>query len=210
MFEKTGNAACTASLIQPFATSLPVVRASCHELFGERQLASALVVATKSKSERGESGKLTLACIVCSQPLKPSGNRVLRCTYCGVAEPRHFICPEQHYVCETCRVTTPTSLILHTHIAPTTRDAFAVADLLTRRAATGPASPGHPIIVPAVLSTACRNAGLPRISEANLRLASGYASRPPLGACASWGAATGSEICHSPNPDAGDETSGDQ
>jgi hypothetical protein len=145
---------------------------------------------------------LALACIVCNQPLKPAGNRVLLCAYCEENEPSHFTCPEQHCVCETCRVTTPTSLILRTYIASTTRDPFALADLLMKHAAIGPAGPGHHLIVPAVLSTACRNAGLPGISEANLRLALRYASCPPLGACASWGAAAGSGICHSPNLEA--------
>lgn len=111
------------------------------------------------------------ACIVCDRPLKPAGKCVPHCTYCGEVEPSDFTCREQHYVRETCRVARPTSPILRTCIAPTTRDPFAVADLLMKHPAIGPAGLEHHLIVPTVLLVACRNAGLPGISEMNLRLA---------------------------------------
>ena len=139
---------------------------------------------------------MTLACIACNQPLKPAGNRALLCTCRGEAESGDLTCPEQHYVCETCRVTTSTSLILRTCIASTAREPSALADLLMKHPTKDRAGPGHRLIVAAVLFAPWRNAGLPGISKANLGLALRHASRPPLDACAS------SWICHLPNLEA--------
>jgi hypothetical protein len=131
-------------------------------------------------------GQVGYACPFCGQVLKQSGGEAV-CAYCGDLAAGDWVCPQGHYICETCRLASPRELIAIACGRSGSTNPREIADLIMRHPNWHDHGPAHHLLVAPVLLTALGNAGrLPGAADllsAALKRSDGI----PLGACASRG-----------------------
>jgi len=128
-----------------------------------------------------------LTCIFCGEPLSICQAR-RECTFCGALELADHSCPRGHYVCEACRLSTPTELIRRTCKTTRERDPIALATLLMRSPAIRIHGPEHHLLAACAPLAALRNDGVRGIDEGSIDTAIARARHVPLGVCGLWGA----------------------
>jgi hypothetical protein len=127
------------------------------------------------------------SCVVCGKMLHETAGETLQCTYCGQREKSDFTCENNHYVCEPCRICTPTEIIHKTCLACPLDDPLSLANLLMHHPAFPMFGPEHHLLVPAILLTVAHNAGHEVALDSLLRRSMKRAARFGLGSCASMG-----------------------
>ncbi len=127
-------------------------------------------------------------CMLCGTELNHLERAVVaKCTYCGGSETSYFICPEGHFVCNSCHA--KEALLNLTHYCLTTKATQPIQMLeeLMQHPSVALHGPEHHAIVPAVLVTAYRNL-TGNLSEEQILEAIRRGSRIPGGYCGIYGA----------------------
>ncbi len=114
-----------------------------------------------------------LPCVVCGKVPYETEGKILSCSYCGQSESSDLACEDDHYLCESCRICTPTEIIHRTCIASTSNNPLQLANLLMHHPAISIFGPEHHFLASAVLLAVAHNAG----SEMNLETRLGQAAK---------------------------------
>jgi hypothetical protein len=126
-------------------------------------------------------------CLVCDKLMLRSA-QISECSFCGKAETADYRCPDGHYVCEECRLSTAEQLVKKTCERTKETDPSKIADLLMKHPAIPMYGTEHHYLVSCVTLAAMRNLGLVDIGPREFDKAADLAKIPPLGSCALWGA----------------------
>jgi hypothetical protein len=110
------------------------------------------------------------------------------CSYCGRSEVADYQCPDGHYVCEECRLSTAEQLVKTTCNHTKETDPLKIADLLMKHPAIPMHGTEHHYLASCAVLASMRNLGLSEIDPAQIDRAAALAKVPPLGSCALWGA----------------------
>jgi hypothetical protein len=139
-------------------------------------------------SKAGEASfHYALPCVVCNKLMMPS-KHMSECTFCGKNETADYQCPDDHYVCEECRILTAESLVKKTCQHTKETDPSKIANLLMKHPAIPTYGTEHHYLVSCATLAAMRNLGLVEIGPREFDKAASLAKIPPLGSCALWGA----------------------
>jgi MoaA/NifB/PqqE/SkfB family radical SAM enzyme/SAM-dependent methyltransferase len=151
-------------------------------------------------------------CMVCSAPLVYlDAPAPVRCHYCGRTADAQARCGAGHYVCDDCHAVDAIDAIRSICRATEERDMVALLRLLRDHPAVPVHGPEHHALVPAVVVTAARNAGLP-LDDSHLETALARGRTVAGGACAflgvcgaATGIATGFSVILGVNPYRGEQ-----
>jgi hypothetical protein len=127
-------------------------------------------------------------CILCNELMLPAQGMIAECSFCGKREKADYVCPNEHYVCEECRIASSDSIIKRVCEATRERDPVKIAVLLMKHPAIPMHGPQHHYLVSCVLLAALRNIGGFEIDSSMFEMAIARGRRVPLGSCGLWGA----------------------
>ena len=125
-------------------------------------------------------------CVVCDKAML-SSEEITECSFCGKTEKVDYRCPDGHYVCEECRLSTAQDLVKRTCKYTKEKDPAKIADLLMKHPAIPIYGVEHHYLTSCVLLAAMRNLGLFEINSSKIDKAIIMARMVPLGSCALWG-----------------------
>ncbi len=126
-------------------------------------------------------------CLVCDK-LTVRFEQISECSFCGKSETADYQCPDGHYVCEECRISTAEQLVKNTCKHTKETDPAKIANLLMKHPAIPMYGIEHHYLVSCVTLAAMRNLGLADTGPREFDKAATLAKIPPLGSCALWGA----------------------
>jgi hypothetical protein len=125
-------------------------------------------------------------CIVCGRRLfSPSGEAV--CSFCGKKEKADYVCPDGHYVCESCRLTSGEELIKKTCEATQLTDPMEIALLLMKHPAIPIHGSENHLVTAYSLLAALRNTGKASIGKREFERIAQRLRKASQGICGSWG-----------------------
>jgi hypothetical protein len=125
-------------------------------------------------------------CIVCGNPLfSPTGEAL--CSFCGKRERADYVCPDGHYVCETCRLASAQDLVWKTCEASNEKDPMQIALLLMKHPAIPLHGSENHLVTVYSLLTALRNSGDVPVGESEFHKANQRVKKASHGICGSWG-----------------------
>lgn len=125
-------------------------------------------------------------CVVCGKEMFSSA-AVTVCSYCGKRERADYVCPNGHYVCEACRLASPTDLVRNTCEASNETDPMRIAVLLMKHPAIPLHGSENHLVTAFSLLTALRNSGGVRVGKDEFHKAHQRVKRASHGICGSWG-----------------------
>jgi len=152
----------------------------------QTQLDGAESVNTKKTSIEAPSDE-SFQCPVCNKVMLRS-EQTSTCSYCGKSEVADYQCPDGHYVCEECRLSTAEQLIKTTCNHTKETDPLKIANLLMKHPAIPMHGTEHHYLASCATLASMRNLGLFDIDPLQIDKAAALARLPPLGSCALWGA----------------------
>jgi len=127
-------------------------------------------------------------CTVCGAPLEYLRvAQAARCHFCGRELLTSARCTAGHFVCDGCHAEDAIEVIRRICLGSSELDMVALLRSIRAHPAVPPHGPEHHVLVPAVVVTAARNAGLP-LGEAHLETAVERGRTIAGGACAFMGA----------------------
>jgi hypothetical protein len=126
-------------------------------------------------------------CLVCDKVMLRS-EQTSTCSYCGKSEVADYQCPDGHYVCEECRLSTAEQLVKTTCNHTKEADPLKIANLLMKHPAISMHGTEHHYLTSCAILASMRNLGLFDIDPIQIDKAAALARMPPLGSCALWGA----------------------
>jgi len=109
------------------------------------------------------------------------------CIFCGQKEETTLLCPDNHYVCEECRVATQSEIIERTYMNTEFTDPFEIANLIMHHPSFNEHGVEHHELVAPVILAAIRNKGA-KISDYKIKLSMKKVKNIPYGACGTMGA----------------------
>lgn len=110
------------------------------------------------------------------------------CIYCGAREHTYFRCPEGHYVCNQCHSKEALIKITNYCLNTDSTNPMAMLEDLMADSSVAMHGPEHHAMVPAVLTTAYRNATGGKVQETDILEAIRRGSKVPGGYCGIYGA----------------------
>jgi hypothetical protein len=125
-------------------------------------------------------------CIVCGQQLL-AGTGEATCSYCGKKEEADYICPEDHYVCETCRLASAEDVITTTCETIKQIDPMAIALLLMKHPAIPIHGSENHLVAAYSLLTALKNTGKTAVGTREYERVAQRVGKASGGICGSWG-----------------------
>ncbi|HZW83681.1 MAG TPA: DUF5714 domain-containing protein, partial [Candidatus Deferrimicrobium sp.] len=127
-------------------------------------------------------------CMVCGLELKHLNQAIQsRCIYCGNNEASYFICPEGHFVCNTCHANEAMLNLSRYCLTSKSTNPLEMLEELMQHSSVAMHGPEHHAIIPAVLVTAYRNL-TGKLSEEAILEAIRRGSKIPGGYCGIYGA----------------------
>ena len=109
------------------------------------------------------------------------------CSFCRKTEKADYVCEEGHYICESCRLASPETLVRKVCGTTKETDPMKVVLLLMKHPALQMHGPEHHYLVSCVLLAALRNLGRFEINDSALDEAITRGKRVLLGSCGLWG-----------------------
>ncbi len=97
-------------------------------------------------------------CSLCGAELL-EGTGLQTCTYCGIKEEGDWLCPQDHYVCESCRTARAHEIIERVALTTTDPDPVGIAELIMKHPTFSAHGPAHHLVVAPVILAALRNQG---------------------------------------------------
>jgi hypothetical protein len=125
-------------------------------------------------------------CVICGKPLR-STSEAIACSFCGKTEKADYVCEEGHYVCESCRLASPETLVRKVCAVTKETDPMKVVLLLMKHPAVQMHGPEHHYIVSCALLAALRNLGTFEINDSALDEAIRRGRKVLLASCGLWG-----------------------
>jgi len=98
-------------------------------------------------------------CLMCKKTML-SSQRTSSCSYCGKSEVADYRCPDGHYVCEECRLSTAEQLVKATCNHTKETDPLKIANLLMKHPAIPMHGTEHHYLVSCATLASMRNLGL--------------------------------------------------
>jgi hypothetical protein len=129
----------------------------------------------------------TFYCSICNKPMSPS-SEIVSCSFCGKREKADYVCPENHYICEECRLATSDKLVEKACKASKEKDPMKLALLLMKHPAVPMHGPVHHYLVGSVILAALRNLDKFKIDDIAFDWAISRGKQVILASCALWGA----------------------
>jgi hypothetical protein len=130
-------------------------------------------------------------CGVCGKPLIYSTEEVTRrCDLCGTEFSTLILCPEGHYVCDSCHSRDALDILRDVLGNTDSADPFELLERVMSHPAIPMHGPEHHAILPAVIVAAVENAGY-RVPENAVEKAIQRGAKLPGGWCGSYGACGG-------------------
>lgn len=126
-------------------------------------------------------------CHICSEALVDHSGQA-ECFFCKTSEEAELLCPNGHYICETCRTSTPSQVVLRVFTTNRSEDPFEIANLIMLHPSFRDSGPEHHIITAPALLTAMRNRGDKHIDGRMVQEAINRCRILPYGSCGSLGA----------------------
>jgi hypothetical protein len=127
-------------------------------------------------------------CGVCGRPLVYGADSVVAvCDLCGEEHRTMIVCPEGHFVCDTCHGAAFMDAVRRVLDTTTSRDPVAILEQVMAHPALPMHGPEHHAIVPGVIVAAARNAGA-AVPDGALETAFERAAKVPGGWCGYYGA----------------------
>ena len=124
--------------------------------------------------------------MVCGKPLR-STSEATECSFCGKTEKADYVCEEGHYICESCRLATPETLVRKVCGATKETDPMKVVLLLMKDPALQMHGPEHHYVVSCALLAVWRNLGTFEINDSALDEAIRRGRKVLLASCGLWG-----------------------
>ena len=109
------------------------------------------------------------------------------CSFCGKTEKADYVCEEGHYVCESCRLASPETLVRKVCRATKETDSMKVVLLLMKHPALQMHGPEHHYVVSCALLAALRNLGRFEINDSAFDEAIRRGRKILLASCGLWG-----------------------
>jgi 7,8-dihydro-6-hydroxymethylpterin dimethyltransferase len=126
-------------------------------------------------------------CGVCGAPLVYAADSVMRtCDFCGEEQTTMIYCPAGHFVCDTCHGMAAMDAVRRVLSTTASCDPAAVLEQVMAHPGLPMHGPEHHAIVPGVIITAARNAGV-AVPEGALDTALQRAAKVPGGWCGYYG-----------------------
>ena len=125
-------------------------------------------------------------CVVCGKPLR-STLEERDCSFCGKTEKADYVCEEGHYICESCRLASPETLVRKVCGATKETDPMKVVLLVMKHPALQMHGPEHHYLVSCALLAALRNLGRFDINDSAFDEAIRRGRKILLASCGLWG-----------------------
>ena len=126
-------------------------------------------------------------CLICNGKLQAS-SQDSTCIYCGKMEKADYLCSNNHYICEECRVSSAEELVRRTCKHTKEKDPSKIADLLMKHPSIPMYGVEHHYLTSCVILASMKNLELFDIDSSKMDKAIALARIVPLGSCALWGA----------------------
>lgn len=130
--------------------------------------------------------KETFYCYLCGKPMA-SSSEIAACSFCGNKEKADYTCPDEHYVCEDCRLASPDKLVKKVCLTTQEADPMKIAVLLMKHPAIQMHGPEHHYLVSCSLLAALKNLQKFNIDNTAFDDAISRGKRILLGSCGLWG-----------------------
>lgn len=125
-------------------------------------------------------------CPICKSELIET-NQVAICSFCGNQEEAEYICPNGHYQCDDCRMTTQTEIIERVCLHTKNSNPIAIANLIMKHASFNQYGVEHHELVAPVILAAIRNTGKIDVTDGRIKAAIKRGSKIPYGYCGIMG-----------------------
>lgn len=113
---------------------------------------------------------------------------IVSCSFCGKREKADYVCPENHYICEECRLASSEILVEKVCKATRETDPIKIALLLMKHPAIPMHGIAHHYVVSSVILAALRNLDRFKIDDAAFDWAISRGKKVVLASCSLWGA----------------------
>lgn len=113
-------------------------------------------------------------------------SRLQTCSYCGAEERCEWLCPQGHYVCESCRTASSEEIIERLCVATTNPDPLEIVDLIMKHPVFNQHGPEHHLLVAPTILAALRNQGC-SVRKGAIRAALRRMGDIPVGVCGTRG-----------------------
>ncbi|HUT81079.1 MAG TPA: DUF5714 domain-containing protein [Candidatus Bathyarchaeia archaeon] len=125
-------------------------------------------------------------CSICKGELKEQSAK-LPCSFCNKEEEADWVCSNNHFQCEVCRVAEPAEIILRVTNSNLSTNPFVIANLIMHHPTfRNHGAEHHLIVAPAVL-TALNNASVISVPKNRIKTALKRTLEIPYGTCGSRG-----------------------
>lgn len=126
------------------------------------------------------------SCPICGFELIES-EKLAVCSFCGTTEEADYICPNGHYQCEDCRLSTQTEIIERVCLNTKQTNPIEIANLIMKHPTFNQYGVEHHELVAPVVLAAIRNANGADVSNGKIKAAIKRGSKIPYGACGTMG-----------------------
>ena len=125
-------------------------------------------------------------CSICHEELHENDTE-MPCSFCGKVELAEWICPNNHYQCEDCRIAEPEEITLRVCNYSKSINPFEIANLIMHHPTFRNFGHEHHLIVAPAIITALKNAGQIDIDTRRNKIAVHRTKEIPYGVCGSRG-----------------------
>jgi len=125
-------------------------------------------------------------CNICNAELVEFNSQAT-CSFCGTVEVAEYICKNQHYVCEDCRLANQQEIIERVCFNTSSANPIELANLIMKHPSFNAYGVEHHEMVAAVLLISLWNLNLSGMTESRIKGAMKRSAKIPYGSCGSMG-----------------------